>query len=125
MNELKIMQLQHEINTWKRMLSFMQEENIHLKNRLSAVLKDRFNKSLLEEVEVFQTNFIKADEIINNLKKEVAAVEKNVQSNPGGHQQYILSVTQNIDNARKKIDVAERDFTKINIDFNKYLSENI
>ena len=46
MTELKLMQLRHEIDTWKRMLGFMQEENVHLKNRLSDVLKDRFNKNI-------------------------------------------------------------------------------
>ena len=59
MTELKLMQLRHEINTWKRMLSFMQEENVHLKNRLSDVLKDRFNKNLLDEVEFFKPTLLK------------------------------------------------------------------
>ena len=48
--ELKLIQLQYEINTWKRLLSFMSEENIQLKNRLSEVLKNKFDKNLLEEV---------------------------------------------------------------------------
>lgn len=125
MTELKLMQLRHEINTWKRMLSFMQEENVHLKNRLSDVLKDRFNKNLLEEVEEFQTDFIKEDEVISALKNEVAELEYILKSSLLKNDHSIFPVTRRIQNVRKNIDAAERDFTKINIDFNQYLSENI
>ena len=125
MTELKLMQLRHEINTWKRMLGFMQEENIHLKNRLSDVLKDRFNKNLLDGVESFQNNFIKEDEVINELKIEVAEVEYILQSDISSDEQHNFPINRRIGNVRKNIDRAERDFTKINIDFNKYLSENI
>jgi len=124
MTELKLMQLRHEINTWKRMLSFMQEENVHLKNRLSDVLKERFNKNLLDEVEFFQTNFIKEDEVIGLLKSEVAAIDNILKWYLITHENNLL-IKKRIENVRNNIDAAERDFTKISIDFNKYLSENI
>jgi len=124
MTELKLMQLRHEINTWKRMLSFMQEENVHLKNRLSDVLKERFNKNLLDEVEFFQTNFIKEDEVIGLLKSEVAAIDNILKWYLINHENNLL-IKKRIENVRNNIDAAERDFTKISIDFNKYLSENI
>ena len=124
MTELKLMQLRHEINTWKRMLSFMQEENVHLKNRLSDVLKDRFNKNLLDEVEFFQTNFIKEDEVIGLLKSEVAAIDNILKWDLITHENNLL-IKKGIENVRNNIDAAEKDFTKISIDFNKYLSENI
>jgi len=124
MTELKLMQLRHEINTWKRMLSFMQEENVHLKNRLSDVLKERFNKNLLDEVEFFQTNFIKEDEVIGLLKSEVAAIDNILKWYLINHENNLL-IKKRIENVRNNIDAAERDFTKKSIDFNKYLSENI
>lgn len=124
MTELKLMQLRHEINTWKRMLGFMQEENVHLKNRLSDVLKDRFNKNMLDGVEFFQTNFIREDEVIGLLKNEVAEVENILQSEIFMNEN-IYPIGRKFEKVRKNIDAAERDFTKINIDFNKYLSENI
>ena len=124
MTELKFLQLRHEINTWKRMLGFMQEENVHLKNRLSDVLKDRFNKNLLDEVEFFQTNFIKEDEVIGLLKSEVAAIDNILKWDLITHENNLL-ISKGIKNVRNNIDAAEKDFTKISIDFNKYLSENI
>ena len=124
MTELKLKQLRHEINTWKRMLGFMQEENVHLKNRLSDVLKDRFNKNMLDGVEFFQTNFIKEDEVIGLLKSEVAEVE-NILKWDLVTDENIFPASKRMETVRNNIDAAEKDFTKINNDFNKYLSENI
>ena len=124
MTELKLKQLRHEINTWKRMLGFMQEENVHLKNRLSDVLKDRFNKNMLDGVEFFQTNFIKEDEVIGLLKSEVAEVE-NILKRDLVTEESIFPTSKRMETVRNNIDAAEKDFTKINNDFNKYLSENI
>ena len=124
MTELKLKQLRHEINTWKRMLGFMQEENVHLKNRLSDVLKDRFNKNMLAGVEFFQTNFIKEDEVIGLLKSEVAEVE-NILKWDLVTDENIFPASKRMETVRNNIDAAEKDFTKINNDFNKYLSENI
>ena len=124
MTELKLKQLRHEINTWKRMLGFMQEENVHLKNRLSDVLKDRFNKNMLDGVEFFQTNFIKEDEVIGLLKSEVAEVE-NILKWDLVTDENIFPTSKRMETVRNNIDAAEKDFTKINNDFNKYLSENI
>ena len=112
MTELKLMQLRHEINTWKRMLSFMQEENVHLKNRLSDVLKERFNKNLLDEVEFFQTNFIKEDEVIGLLKSEVAAIDNILKWDLITHENKLV-INKGIENVRNNIDASERDFTKI------------
>ena len=56
MPELKLKQLKYESDTWKRLLDFMMDENIQLKNRLSEVLKDQFDKNLLDDVERFQSH---------------------------------------------------------------------
>lgn len=74
--ELKLKQLQFESNTWKRLLRFMMEENNHLKNRIAEILKDDFDKNLLKEIENFQSNFIKQDELINLLRNDAADLDK-------------------------------------------------
>ena len=58
MPDQRLKQLQYESDTWKRLLGIIMDENIQLKNRLSEVLRDRFDKNLLVEVEVFQNYFI-------------------------------------------------------------------
>ena len=125
MSELKLQQMQHEINTWKRMLGFMQEENVHLKNRLSAVLKDRFNKDLLDTVEFYQTKFIEEDELIILLKIKVSELENSLLNTITLNDKNDAHLSKKIEKLRKGIDEAERKFASANINFNKYLAENI
>ena len=124
-SNLKIKQLKHEAGTWKRVLGFMQEENIHLKNRLSDVLKERFNKKMLEDVEIFQNNFIKEDVIINLLKNELAEIEKNLLTDTFIDGKIDKGMDIKIKKLRINIDTAEKNFTLLNNDFNNYLSENL
>ena len=125
MTELKLMQLRHEINTWKRLLGFMQEENIHLKNRLSEVLKDRFNKNLLDTVECYQTIFIEDDELVILLKTKVTEVENSLLNSAVTDDNNKIVLDKKIEKIRKGIDEAEKKFTEVNNNFNKYLAENI
>ena len=124
-SNLKIKQFQHETSTWKRVLDFMQEENIHLKNRLSDVLKESFNKRMLDDVEVFQNNFIKGDELILLLKNELAGIENSLQSRVFAAEETNKNIEITIKKMRVNIDTAEKHFTKLNNDFNNYLSENL
>ena len=124
-SNLKIKQFQHETSTWKRMLDFMQEENIHLKNRLSDVLKESFNKKMLDDVEIFQNNFIKADELIILLKNELVGIEKSLLTKFFVPEEMNRAIEIPIKKMRINIDTAEKHFTKMNNDFNNYLSENL
>ena len=124
-SNLKLKQFRHETSTWKRMLDFMQEENIHLKNRLSDVLKESFNKKMLDDVEIFQNNFIKADELIILLKNELAGIEKSLLTKFFVPEEMNRAIEIPIKKMRIKIDTAEKHFTKMNNDFNNYLSENL
>ena len=124
-NNLKRKQFQHETSTWKRMLDFMQEENIHLKNRLSDVLKESFNKKMLDDVEIFQNNFIKADELIILLKNELAGIEKSLLTKFFVPEEMNRAIEIPIKKMRINIDTAEKHFTKMNNDFNNYLFENL
>lgn len=125
MIDLKLKQIQHEVDTWKRGLLYMQEENIHLKDRLSEVLKDRFDTKMLEVVEVFQSKFIRQDDLINSLKKEVAAIEKTLYSKTIAPENVVHPSEINITKIRNNLEVAEKMFAGIKTDFNHYLSANI
>lgn len=69
--EKNVRQFQTEIETWKQSLNSRMEENVLLKNRLSDILKSNYDQNLLEEIEDFQTQFIKEDELINLLRRDV------------------------------------------------------
>jgi hypothetical protein len=125
MPELKLKQLQYETDTWKRLLCFMQEENVYLKNRLSEVLKDRFNKDLLEEVESFQSSFIKEDQLIGFLRNEVAEIDSELVKEIFVDGKINKTIEKKINQLRNNLSNAEKRFGKIKMSFNNYLSENI
>ncbi len=125
MIDLKLKQIKHEVETWRRTLLYMQEENIHLKNRLSEVLKDRFNNKMLEVVEVFQSKFIMQDDLITSLKKEVAAIEESMYPKKNSSIIIMHPSEKNIAAIRDNLEVAEKMFGGIKTDFNHYLTENI
>ena len=64
-------QFQTEIETWKELLNTRMEENVLLKNRLSDILINNYDQNSLEEIEEFQTKFIREDELINSLRRDV------------------------------------------------------
>jgi hypothetical protein len=125
MPELKLKQLQYESDTWKRLLGFMMDENIHLKNRLSEVLKDKFDKNLLIEIEGFQNNFIKEDELIGLLRNDVAGLDKLLEREIFEDGKIVNEIDKRLKNLRNNIVYAEKQFGKLKLEFNNYLSENI
>ncbi|MFN0082154.1 MAG: hypothetical protein ACKVOM_06510 [Ferruginibacter sp.] len=122
---LKLKQLQYETDTWKRLLCFMLEENIHLKNRLSEVLKDRFNNQLLDELENFQNGFIKEDELISFLRNEVAEIDGELVKEIFLDGKLNKEMDKRIHHLRNILSNAEKRFGKIKMSFNNYLSENM
>ncbi|MEO8414231.1 MAG: hypothetical protein ABI472_11260 [Ginsengibacter sp.] len=125
MSFMKLRQLQYESDTWKRLLGFMREENILLKNRLSEILKDRFDKNLLEEVEAFQSKFIKKDELLVLLRDDVAELDKLLVKDKVGELQNMKDIYNKLENLRNNIINTEMQFGNLKIAFNNYLAENI
>ena len=125
MPELKIKQLQYESNTWKRLLGFMMDENVHLKNRVSEVLKNGFDKGLLEEMESFLSRFIKEDDLIGLLRNEVAELDKLLVREIFEDGQLVKEIDTKLKKLHKNIITAERQLNELKLEFNNYLSENI
>lgn len=125
MPEMKLQQLQYESNTWKRVLGFMTEENVHLKNRLSQILKEKFNADLLEEAEVFQSNFIKEDELISLLRNDIAELDKLLEREMFEDGTTIKEVKRKLQKIRSNMEIAEKQFGTLKSGFNSYFFENI
>ncbi len=68
-----IEQFHTEIERWKQLPNAGMEENVLLKNRISDILINNYDQSSLEEIEEFQNQFIREDELIYTLKTEVNA----------------------------------------------------
>ena len=120
----KIHQWQIETKTWKRVLDFSREENIHSKNRLSDILKNGFDRRLLGDLEDFQNEFIKHDEIMGLLRNEIAELD-NILYESSADAVNPMVVEKKLDNLRHNLADAENRFGKLQLDFNRYLSEKI
>ena len=125
MPELKLKQLQNESDSWKKLLSFMMDENIHLKYRLTEVLKDKFDKNLLEGVESFQSNFLKEDDRISLLRNDVAELDKLLVREICEDGKIINKIDIRMKSLRTNIMHAEIQFGKLKSAFNSYLLENM
>lgn len=125
MSERKLKQLQHENDTWKRLLAFLMDENIHLKYRLSEVLKENAGKNLLYELENFQSQFINKDELISLLRDDVAELDKLLMREIFEDGILMKKVSNDLKKLRNNIEAAERQFGKLKSEFNSFLLEYI
>ena len=122
MSESKLSQLQYESDTWKRLLGFMRDENIHLKNMLSEVLKNKFDNNLLEEAESFHNSFLKEDDLIGLLRNEVAELDKLLERRKFEDSKTINEIDKRKAKLHDNIITAETQFSNLKSAFNNYLS---
>ena len=125
MPELKLKQLKYESDTWKRLLDFMIDENIQLKNRLSEVLKYQFDKNLLDDVERFQSHFLKEDQLIGLIRNDIAELDALLIENLLDDGIKMQNVDLKLKRLRNNIKNAEMQFSNLKLDFYNYLSENL
>lgn len=125
MPQLKIKQLQYEISSWKRFLDYLTEENIQMKNRLSEILKDKFDSYLLEEVDGFQTRFIRKDNLVEVLRNEVMELDETPVAEIFKDERIFKKIKAKIKRLHKNISNTEKQFSKLKSDFHKFLSTNI
>ena len=78
MHDLKLPQLKYEIESCRRLLNFIAAENVHVKNRLSEVVKDKFETTDLEEIEDYLGKFITQDEQTSLLQRDISIIEKRL-----------------------------------------------
>ncbi len=125
MPHLKIKQLKYEINSWKRFLDYLTEENIQMKNRLSEILKEKFDTYLLEEVDGFQTRFIRKDNLVEVLRNEVLELDEIPVTEIFKDERIFKKIKTKIKRLHKNIINTEKQFSKLKSDFHKFLSTNI
>jgi len=122
MPELKLRQLEYESDTWKRLMSFMVDENIHLKNRLSEVLRYKVDKQMLEEAENFHTRFIRQDEFNHLLRNEIFEFDKLLSRKIFEDGRLKNEVAGKSKNLRNNIRNLEELFGELKFEFNNFLS---
>jgi glutaredoxin 2 len=125
MSKPNLKQFQDESDTWKRLLCLLMDENVRLKYRLAEVLKDKFDKHLLDEVEIFQSRFIKNDGLIGLLRNDVVELDKLLVRERFEDGEIKKKVGTQLSKLRNNIETAEIQFNKLKSEFNSYLLENL
>jgi hypothetical protein len=123
MPELKLKQLEFESDAWKRLLHFIIDENIHLKNRLSEILKNQFDKDKLETIETFQSKFLKQDDLNSLLRNEIAEFDKLLVRELLEDSKIINKVNRKRANLNSSIVLADDNFRNLKTEFNNFLKK--
>ncbi|MEQ1798482.1 MAG: hypothetical protein ABL872_11060 [Lacibacter sp.] len=121
----KILQYRHESDTWKRYLQFIQQENNHLKNRLSQVLQADTDYEFLERAEYFQNKFISEDDTVNMLRQDIHELDKMLAKETGNDSVALKEMQKRLKKMHKDMEIVEKQFNKLKSDFNLYLTETI
>lgn len=113
----KLKQLVFESDTWKRTLTFMAEENIHLKNRLSEIVREKIDKALLPQAEEFNNRFLKHDNLIKVLRNDISDYDRLLARELFEDGAIIDAVELKQRTIRKNIREAEERFGSLKLDF--------
>ena len=112
---------------WKRMIAFMVDENVHLKNLLSGTVKDlNINDGiLLEKIEYFQNQFLGEDDKIKYLKEDINEQGKWLLRDVDEDRLSLTAIKKQQNRLRKELETREQQFNKLKFEFNNYLSKNL
>ena len=123
MGALNVSELQHESEKLKQRLGSMTDENVSLKYRLSEVLKEKFDKEMLLEVEEYQNYFVREDELIGLLRNDIAVLDKLMSSSQTEGAE-ISPIDKKLKKLRSNILSVENQFGMLKAEFVSYLIRN-
>lgn len=81
-----IRQYRYETESWRRLLTFFQQETAYLKTRLAELVNSTPGTKLVEVAEEFQEKFISQDKAIEFLSAELRQHEALLQSDFTRHE---------------------------------------
>ena len=113
-------QLELESESWKRLLSFLSDENVRLKTRFALALKNYNDKRFLNKLEQFNDSFISQDELIKLMRKEVAGIDEIISRQNIIEQEQFQLLEKKVANLRNNIQVAEEQFADLRRQFDQF-----
>jgi hypothetical protein len=119
LTEQQRQQMEYENETWRRLLEFLQAENVFLKTRLARIANASIAPELLEQIEYFQNQFIGEDNSLALLRYDVARLRQDSDH----HNTDGAALLHHRKKLRKDIELAEQTFSKLKFEFNNYFAE--
>ncbi len=115
-------QIKNESDSWNRSLSFMMDENIHLKRWLMQLLKSGVDKDMLETAEDYHGYFIKQDQLTSLLRNDIAELDELLLK---GNNADLDEIKIKLAKLRDNICNASREFDQLRISFNDHIIAHI
>ncbi len=125
MPPLRLKQLQFETDTMKRLIAFLKDENVYLKNRISEILENDFDHSMLDTVDDFQTRSIQEDDLIEQLRKSTVELDRLLLREDGDEEKLLKQIDLKLKRLNSDLQAAQKLFVKLKTGLNSFIKENV
>ena len=88
-------------------------------------LKENFDKGLLDEMEYFQSRFVKEDESVSLLRNDIATVDKLLLKEIFADGNLLAKANRKMKEIRNNMVLSEAKFGKLRSDFHAFLVANL
>jgi len=126
MKNIILEQLLYEVETWKRLIVFIKNENLMRINRLNEIIKSNDDKNILHKIENFQVQFLTLEEIFFVLNDEVVEQQNRLML---GHKKeseiHIILLIKQQQVIRLSIEKLINKINQIKSDFFQEFSEKL
>jgi hypothetical protein len=119
-----IRQFIYEAESWKRLLAFLRQENVHFKTRLAEIVNDSNDNDLLVAAEKFQDEFLSQDRMLLYLSEELTKQNKLLQREMYEDGELFKEANRNQKTLREDFKKAEELFARVKDTFSDYLVEH-
>ena len=114
--------LADEVDSWKKTLAFLQQENTFQKNKLVETLKcEARDENFLEIAEQYQNQFLQQDEAFRLMWFDVAELEKFIQENIARNNHNGKEAHSLQKKLKNEIKILDDHFEKLKSNFNSFL----
>jgi hypothetical protein len=124
-NDLKLKQVGLEAEAWKKILGFLQQENILQKNKLAEMLGNHHGKNgdLLEIAERYQHQFLQQDQAFRLMWYDITELEKLVEEKKSDNGEF-KKISYGQKKLKEEIKTLEINFDRLRSGFNNFLGAN-
>lgn len=110
---IKVADLKEERELWLQTLEQMLQDNIYMKNRLAAIIKEDITASSLEKAEYYHNELLHKDAVIALLRYDIIKQNKIVTTIENEN-----AVSRKHEKLRSDMQMMEAEFSRLLNDFN-------
>ncbi len=125
-NKMHMSDLHTEFRGWVNNLIFYKDEISSLQNRLGEVVKQNNTPAIMTEVEHFQNQFIRQNEVIDILKHDITIAEaqlaQSAQDNITGSANRLFESPGKL---KEQVEIFDKIYSDLKKEFEQFLSKTL